>query len=126
VSTPTKKEPIRGIGSFLKAPARASAITHKSLFIKQTKRIRLVLLVADVLFLGGIEGQVADGSNENVNTAGDVTQNDVCTGSGGVSLGLEAGVIDDKAAEPTQEEGQQKANESVVIFHFVSPFNIKM
>ena len=77
----------------------------------------LVLLVADISFLGGIEGQVADGSNQGVDTEGQVGQNEVCPGSGGVALGLEGSVVDDEATNEAQEEGQQETNQ-VLITHY--------
>ena len=86
--------------------------------------LKLVLLVADVSFLSGIESQVADGSDQGVDTAGDVTQNQVCPSSGGVACGLQGGVVDDQATDPAQEEGQQEANQIVVIHNASPPFSI--
>ena len=92
---------------------------HQSVFYVS----KLVLLVADVSFLSGIENQVADGSNQGVDTAGDVTQNQVCPSSGGVACGLQGGMVDDQAADPAQEEGQQEANQIVVIHNASPPFS---
>ncbi len=75
----------------------------------------LVLLVADVLFLSRIEEQVTDRSNQDVDTAGDVTDDEVPTGLGGETFGLQGSVVDDQAADPTKEEGQQKASKIFVI-----------
>ena len=75
----------------------------------------LVLLVADVLFLSRIEEQVADRSDQTVNSPSNSGEENVAAGSGGVAFGLEGRVVDDQAADPTQEEGQQEANEIVVI-----------
>ena len=75
---------------------------------------RLILLVADVLLLSGIKGQVADGSNQAVDTEGDHGQEDVSAGSTGEAFGLQGGVVDDQAADPTQEKGQQETDEIVV------------
>ena len=84
-----------------------------------------VTLPADVLFLGGIEGQVADSGNQAINTQGHYGQPEICTGSAGVALGLKLSVVDDNAANPTQEEGQQKTNEILVI-HDKVPFWLKI
>ena len=78
------------------------------------------LFVADVLFLCRIKEQIADGRNQTVDTKGDHGQKDVRAGSGSIALGLERGVVDDQTADPTQEKGEQKTNEIVVI-HFVPP-----
>lgn len=40
-----------------------------------------VLLVTDVLVLSGIEEEVADRSNEGVNTHSDIGEKEVCPGS---------------------------------------------
>ena len=69
-----------------------------------------VLLVTDVLFLGGIEEEVADGSNEGVNTKSEVCKKEVCPRSRGKAFGLELGVVDDDASDKAEEEGQDKAN----------------
>ena len=50
---------------------------------------RLILLVADVFLLSGIKGQVADGSNQAVDTEGDHSQEDVSAGSTGEAFGLQ-------------------------------------
>ena len=68
-----------------------------------------VLLVTDVLFLGGIEEEVADGSNEGVNTKSDVSEKEIRPRSGGKAFGLQLGVVDDDASDKAEEEGKQKA-----------------
>jgi len=75
-----------------------------------------VFLVADVLFLGGIEREVADGSDENVDSHSDDSEAEVGAGSAGESLGLERSVVDDERAKPSEEEGQQEAYEIVVVY----------
>ena len=69
-----------------------------------------VLLVTDVLILGGIKEEVADRSNEGVNTHSDVGKKEICPRSGGEAFGLELGVVDDDASDEAEEEGQDKAN----------------
>ena len=75
----------------------------------------LTLAIADVLFLVGIEGQVADGSNQGINAHGQEGQPEIGAGSAGVAFGLEGSVVDDDASDKAQEEGQQEANHIVVI-----------
>ena len=85
--------------------------------------IRLTLYVTDVAGLRGIEGQVADGSNQRINVEGDVTQDEVQPGSGHPTLGLQRSAVDDDAADPTQEEGQQETYQFVVIHEQCPPFS---
>ena len=66
----------------------------------------LVLCVADVLFLGRIEGQIADSSNQAVDTEGNYGQEEVSSSSAGVALGLQGRMVDDQATDPAQEESQ--------------------
>ena len=75
----------------------------------------LALEVTDVLFLGRIKEKVADRSNEGVDTEGDGAENEVSPRSGGVAFGLEGGVVDDNAANPTEEEGKKETDELVVV-----------
>ena len=75
---------------------------------------KLVLLVADVFGLSRVKRQVADGSDQAVNAAGDVAEDEVSTGARGVALGLQRGVVDDKASDPAEEEGQEETNDFVV------------
>ena len=82
---------------------------------------KLVLLVTDVLCLCGVEHEVADGSNQRVNTEGQVCEDEVCPGSGGPAFRLQGSVVDDNAADPAQEEGQQKTNE-VLVVHDNAPY----
>ena len=84
-----------------------------------------VLLVTDVLILSGIEEEVADGSNEGVNTKSDVSEKEIRPRSGGKAFGLQLGVVDDDAADPTKEEGQQETDD-VLGIHDKSPFEIEL
>ena len=70
----------------------------------------LFLYVTNVLFFGRIKEKVADGSNEGIDTESNVTENEVSPASGGVTFGLEAGVVDDDATDPTKEESEQETN----------------
>ena len=81
---------------------------------------RLILSVADILVLGGIKGQVADGSNQRINTHRQIGENEISPRSGGKAFGLEGGVVDDNATNEAEEKRQQKTNEFVVI-HSKSP-----
>jgi hypothetical protein len=81
------------------------------------------LLVTDVLILSGIEEEVADGSNEGVNTKSEVCKKEVCPRSGGEAFGLELGVVDDDASDKAEEEGKDEAN-YVFVVHSESPFFI--
>lgn len=81
----------------------------------------LALGVANVLFLRRIKSKVADRCYQSIDAKSDHRKEEVCCCSAGVAFGLKLGMIDDKATDPTQEEGQQKANEILVI-HFSSPF----
>ena len=74
----------------------------------------LCLEVTDVAGLVGIECKVADRSNDHVNTTSDGTKYKVCKSSGLPTLGLERGVVDDKATDPTKEEGKKETNYIVV------------
>ena len=67
--------------------------------------LKSVLDVTDILGISRVEGEVADCGNKTVNTAGEYCSKDVRESSGGVSLGLQAGVIDNKATYPTEKEG---------------------
>ncbi|MBP3396412.1 MAG: hypothetical protein J6L87_04475 [Clostridia bacterium] len=122
----TKKLP----NIFLKIPKDGKAIAfsikispkHKSpgralpgLLCLDAAFVGSALEVADVLFLAGIEEQVADGGNQGVDTAGDIAKEQVSLGSAGVALRLQGGVVDDQAADLTQEKGQQETDEIVVI-----------
>ena len=81
----------------------------------------LAFLIADIFGLSGIEGQVANGGNQAIDAKGNHGEEDVGAGSAGVSLRLEAGVIDNDAADPPQEERQKKAYQIFVI-HFENSF----
>lgn len=62
-----------------------------------------VLLVTDVLLLGGIEGEVADGSDQRIDAEGNDTQKQVSTGSAGVAGGLQGGT---KCQEKRREKNE--------------------
>ena len=80
-----------------------------------------ISLVADVLILGGVKEQVADRSNQRINAKGQVSQDEVHPGAAGVTFRLQVGVVDDDATDKAQEEGQQEANDILVI-HFMFAF----
>lgn len=80
-----------------------------------------VLLVADVLVLGGVEGQVADGSHDLVNSAGYDCEQDVAAGAGRPTLCLQGRVVDDETSDPSEEEGQEEACEILVFRGVNSP-----
>ena len=83
----------------------------------------LVLLVTDVLSLSGIKEQVANRSYQRIDTKGQVRKEEIQTGSGGISCGLQRSVVDDDATDPTQEKSQKETDEIVVVFHcHGSPF----
>jgi hypothetical protein len=81
--------------------------------------LELTLEITDVLLLGRIEEKVADGSNEGVNTEGEVHEDEVRPSSGSVTFGLEGSVVDDKATDPTEEESQKETDQLVVIDRIV-------
>ena len=85
---------------------------------------RLVLLVTDVLILGGIEEEVADSSNERINSEGEISEKEVSPRSRGEAFGLELGVVDDDASDETEEEGQQKADDVFVVHSMLLNKNI--
>ena len=72
--------------------------------IVDTPKKELLLNVTDVLFLVGIEGEVADRCYQAVDTKGDHSQEDVSQRSRLKACGLKRGVIDHKASDPSQEE----------------------
>ena len=86
--------------------------------------IRSVFLVTDVSCFSRIEYEVADGSNESIDTASDVAENEISESSGGVTFRLQGSVVDDKASDPTKEKCEKEANEFIVI-HDKSPLKIK-
>ena len=93
---------------------------RKSLRCEYVLKYRSVLLVADVLCLGGVKDQVADGSDQRIKSEGEVGKNEVSPRSGGESFGFERGMVDDNAADKSEEEGQQKADK-VFVVHSKSP-----
>jgi hypothetical protein len=80
-----------------------------------------ILSVADILVLSGIKGQVADGSNQRINTHGQIGKNEVSPRSGGEAFGLEGRVVDDDTTDKAEEKCQQKAN-NVLVIHSDSPY----
>ena len=76
-----------------------------------------VLLIADVLGLGGVEGQVADGSHELVDSEGHDCKQDVAAGAGCSTLCLQGRVVDDETSDPSEEESQEEACE-ILVFHW--------
>jgi hypothetical protein len=80
-----------------------------------------ILFVADISLLGGIKEQIADRCNQSVDTKGNNREENVRQSSRRITLRFQRGVVDDNASDPTQEKGQQKTNEIVVI-HYRSPF----
>lgn len=78
---------------------------------------KLFLYVTDVLLFGRIKGKVADRCNKRINTECDVSEKEICPGSGLKACRLERGMVDNNATNPSKEEGQQEANE-VVVIHF--------
>ena len=75
------------------------------------RKIKLSSAVADIFGLAGIEEQIANGCNEGVNTKSKISQNKIRPGSGSESYRLKRSVVDDKASNPSKEEGEKKANE---------------
>ena len=63
-----------------------------------------ILLITNVLGLGGVKCEVANGCNQAINAQGNDRKEQICQGSGCVALGFEAGVVDDKATNPTKEK----------------------
>ena len=78
-----------------------------------------VLLVADVLGLGGVEGQVADGSHDLVDSEGHDCKQDVAAGAGCPTLYLQGRVVDDETSDPSEEESQEEACE-ILVFRWVN------
>ena len=85
-----------------------------------SSKYELVFFVTDVSCFSGIEYEVADGSNESIDAASDVAENEVSKGSGSIAFGFQRCVVDDKASDPTKEKCKKEANEFVVI-HDKSP-----
>ena len=83
----------------------------------------LSLEVADVSCLVRIKGQIADRSNQRIDTTSDVAQEQVSQGPGAIALRLQGGEVDDQAADPAEEESQQKTNELLIV-HIVVPFEV--
>ena len=60
--------------------------------------------VADVAGLACVKCEIADRSNECVDTECDSSEDEICQGSGFKALGLQARVVDNEAAYPAQEK----------------------
>ena len=80
----------------------------------------LLLYVADVLFLGGVEHKVADSNNDRVNAGPE--KKEESDGSGLEALGLEGGVVDDQRADRAKEPNEECAND-VLGVHFENSFH---
>ena len=76
--------------------------------------------ITDILLFARVEGEVANRSDQRVDTAGNYTQEEVCLCSGLISLRLQRGMIDDKTSPKAQEESEQKAS-GVIVFHSCPP-----
>jgi hypothetical protein len=74
-----------------------------------------ILGVADIAGLCGIKGQIADRGNQTINAKGNVGQKKVSQRAAGITCGLQRRMINDNAADPAKEEGQQKTNELLVL-----------
>ena len=92
-------------------PLASFGVHRVKLDIKQ----KSVFFVSDVLYLCGIKEKIANGCNQTVDTKGDQGQENVRAGSGRIAFGLEAGVVDNQATNPSKEKGKQKTNEIVVL-----------
>ena len=75
------------------------------------RKIKLSSAVADISGLAGIEEQIADRSNEGVNTKSKISKDEIRPSSGSESYRLKRSVVDDKASYPTEEKCKKKANE---------------
>ena len=80
--------------------------TGASVFERYGTVVVLVFFITDVLLFCGIKRKVANRSNESVDAKSNCCQEDISTGSGGEALGFKRGVVDDQAADPSQEKGQ--------------------
>jgi hypothetical protein len=76
---------------------------------------RLVFSITNVSGFCGIKGQIANGSNQAVNSEGDHRKKNVGQCSGSKTFGLQGSEVDDKASNPTQEEGEKETNQLYVI-----------
>lgn len=63
--------------------------------------------IADIAVVVRVEGQIADRSNQTVDPEGYHGEEEVRASSGPPTIGLETCMVDDQAADPTQEEGEQ-------------------
>ena len=88
---------------------RKSLFDHRGSFIILFF-VFLFLQITDVLFLVGIKEEVADGSNQGIDPHGKEAKEEIQTGSGSKTIRPQRRVVDDQAANPTQQEGQQKTN----------------
>ena len=77
----------------------------------------LILKIPNIATSRFLKCKIANGSNQTVDTEGDHGQENICQRSGSIALGLEGSVVDHDASDPTEKEGQYKANEIVVSVH---------
>lgn len=70
---------------------------------------KLVLLVPYIPNFFRIKRKIEDRCDQAVNSKCNYRKEEICTGSAGKSCGLQLRMIDDDAADPSEEECQQKA-----------------
>ena len=75
-----------------------------------------VLLVTDNVALCRIKGEVADRCNKTINAKRNCGEENISKRSGGISLGLQRGMVDDDDSNPTEEKCKQKAHK-ILVFH---------
>ena len=81
----------------------------------------IVLRITNILFCR-VEAKIAYGRHQRINTKGQVRKYKICKCSAGMALRLQATVVDNKTADPTQEEGQKEPN-NFLTTHNLSPFD---
>ena len=64
----------------------------------------LILAIADVTGLGGIESQVADRRDQTIDTEGDDRQEHISKGSGSIAFRFQRRVVDNDASNPSQKK----------------------
>jgi hypothetical protein len=100
---------------------KAASIKNKKTFAAAKVFSLSVFGVADIAGLCGIKGQIADRGDQTVNAKGDGGQENVSQRAAGITCGFERRMIDDDAADPAKEKGQQKTDE-VLVLHGESSF----
>ena len=86
-----------------KAPRRYFGLRRGAFIYREEK---LIFLVTDVGCLCGVKHQVEDGCYQPIDSEGDHRQENVSQSSGGVALRLQIGMVDNNAADPTEEKGE--------------------